>query len=84
MGICQFMKTVYRKYFYEKISKHSNLPHYDVCPVPKEKYTIKGYPLDAHMFRRIISPGEYRLNAFLIQNKIAVSGLLIYGSVLEK
>lgn len=29
------MKTVYKKYFYDKIKDYSNMPHYETCPLPK-------------------------------------------------
>ena len=40
VGICSFMKTIYKKYFYEKIKDYSNLPHYDTCPLEQVTKTI--------------------------------------------
>lgn len=86
-GACSFMKTIYKKHFYDEISKYSNLPHYDTCPVPAGKYEIKEYPFDVKSFayfRSLAKPGSYRLQLFLIQNDVAVCGNIIYGHVTEK
>lgn len=87
MKVCSYMKTIYKKYFYDEISKYSNLPHYDTCPVPKGEYEIEEYPFDMKTFKHFesfIEPGTYRLQLFLIQNDVAVSGVLFYGNVTEK
>lgn len=81
------MRTIYKRYFYEKIAEHSNLPHFDTCPVPAGQYEIKEYPLDMDTFKRLkhlLKPGQYRLQQFLIQNDVAVSGVLFFGRVIEK
>ncbi|XP_055298801.1 uncharacterized protein LOC129566679 [Sitodiplosis mosellana] len=86
-GTCAFMKTIYKKYFYDEISKYSNLPSYDVCPVPQGKYEIKGYPIDMNKFEHLKSfaqPGSYRLDWFMIKDDVAVYGVSIYGQIAEK
>lgn len=87
IGTCDFMQSMYKKYFYEEISKYSNLPSPDTCPVLAGQYDIKQYPFDmkkfAH-FKRIIKPGSYRMHWFLVKDDVAVCGLLIYGRVTEK
>lgn len=81
---CTFMKTIYKKYFYETVSKYSNLPHFNECPVPHGSFTMKSYPFDLNVFRTQLHPGNYRLNLFLVHHKVAVSGVLAYGSITEK
>lgn len=84
---CDFMKTIYKKYFYEEISKYSNLPSYDVCPIPKGQYEIKEYPMDMKKFEHVKSmakPGSYRLDWFMIKNDVAVCGVHVFGRITEK
>lgn len=81
------MKTIYKEYFYEEISKYSNLPHYDTCPIPKGQYDIKEYPFNLKTFAQyklFIEPGNYRVQMFLVKDGIAVTGVLFYGSVTLK
>lgn len=87
LPMCMFMKTIYKRFFYEEISQYSNLPHYDVCPVPAGSYDIKQYPFNMNKFERVeeaLGAGSYRMNCFLIHNDVAVSGSLFYGSITEK
>lgn len=84
VGVCNFMKTIYKKYFYETIKDYSNLPHYDKCPVTKEKYVIKEYPFDASKFKHMAKPGFYRIEAFVINGDEAKAGVHLCGSVEEK
>lgn len=81
------MKTIYKKFFYDDISKYSNLPNYDACPIPKGKYEIKDYSLDLKKFKHLKSmakPGSYRFDWFMIKNDVAVCGVHIFGRVTEK
>lgn len=81
------MKTIYKNFFYDDISKYSNLPKYDVCPIPQNQYEIKGYPLDMAKFKgfkSMVKPGSYRLDIFIIKDDIAIYGVSIYGRITEK
>jgi Protein of unknown function (DUF1091) len=31
--VCEFLKTTYKKHFYERIKDTTNFPHFDTCPV---------------------------------------------------
>lgn len=77
VGVCTFLKTVYRKHFYEKAKDFSNLPHYDKCPLPAEKYWVKDYPFDANSFKNMARPGHYRIDAYVILGREARAGLQI-------
>lgn len=86
IGICNFMRTIYKRYFYEQMSEYSNLPHFDTCPVPGGQYEIKQFPFDMETFKRykqLIEPGSYRLQNFLVHKNVAVSGIQFYGRVVE-
>lgn len=81
------MRMIYKRYFYEELSKHSNLPHFDTCPLPAGQYEIKEYQLDMAKFkgfRYLFAPGQYRLQQFLIENDVTVTGILFYGRIVEK
>lgn len=81
------MKSIYKIYFYEKISKYSNLPHYDVCPVPSGNYYIKDFLFDMKMFKKFednLGVGSYRVDVFLVHIDVTVCGNLFYGSMTEK
>lgn len=47
----------------------------------QEKYWIKDYPFDANNFKKIAKIGCYRIEAFLLNDGIAKSGIFIYGCV---
>lgn len=81
--MCMFLKTIYKKYFYDKIKDFSNLPHYDTCPLNPEKYFVKDYPFDADNFKQMLKPGFYRVEVFLLQNSDAKTGFHMFGSVTE-
>lgn len=83
VGFCAFLKTVYKKYFYEKVKEHSNLPHYDTCPLTPQKYWVKDYPFDANNLRALLKPGFYRAEAFLLHDSVAKTGFHLFGSVTE-
>lgn len=80
-GVCEFLKNVYKKYFFENIRKYSNLPHYDQCPLQKNHYFVKDYPMDANTFRRLTQPGDYRLEVTLVENNKVLAGITFYVSV---
>lgn len=80
------MNTFYKKYFYAKISKYSNLPHYDQCPVARDNYFVKDYPMDLDVFRPFIQPGVYRADMMLLRedSDVFLAGMRIYVTVAEK
>ena len=83
------MTTIYKKYFYDEISKYSNLPSYDACPVPKGQYDIKGYPLQMDKFqdsplKSFVKPGSYRLDVCMVKDDVAKHCVSIYGRITEK
>lgn len=89
ISTCSFMTTIYKKYFYDEISKYSNLPSYDACPVPKGQYDIRDYPLEMDKFRdspltSLVKPGNFRLNVFMVKDDVAQYGISIYGRITEK
>ncbi|XP_058979114.1 uncharacterized protein LOC131802711 [Musca domestica] len=68
-GICEVMQTHYKKFFYESLKEHCNAPDPDVCPVTKEKYEVKDYPLDSSKFQNYLRPGFYRVVATVLHNE---------------
>lgn len=87
IGACDFMKTIYKKHFYEEISKYSNLPDPDTCPIPKSQYEIKQYPFDLKKLehlKKLAKPGSYLVKFYIVKDDAPVCGALIYGRVTER
>lgn len=87
LGVCNFMKSMYKMYFHEEMSKCSNLPSPETCPVPAGQYDIKQCPFDMKKFghyKKLVRPGKYRLQSFLIKDDVAVCGIFFYGHVNER
>lgn len=78
------MKSIYKNYIYDELSKHSNLPSPEACPFPKGQYEIKQYTFDMKkyaQFKSLTRPGSYRLQTFILKDDVAVCGALIYGRI---
>lgn len=74
-------------FFYDEISKYSNLPKYDACPVPQVQYEIRGYPFDMQKHDKVKSfaqLGSYRLDIFMVKDDVAVYGVCVYGRITKK
>ncbi|XP_017005011.2 uncharacterized protein [Drosophila takahashii] len=59
--VCDFMESYYKDFFYERIKDYSNAPHPGNCPLPKEHYRLEDYPLDVHVLKKLMTPGQYRI-----------------------
>jgi len=59
--LCDFMKTYYKDFFYQRIKEYSNAPHPNTCPLPKEQYRLEDYPLDVRVLKKLMTPGHYRI-----------------------
>ncbi|XP_017039751.1 uncharacterized protein LOC108087082 [Drosophila ficusphila] len=65
MPICDFMKSVYKEYFYKRIKDYSNAPHPNNCPIPAEDYSMDDFPLDVHLLKKLMLPGHYAIKFYL-------------------
>lgn len=68
-GVCEVMQNQYKKYFYDTLKEHCNAPDPDKCPVTKEKYEVKDYPLDSSKFQKYLKPGFYHIVTTLYHNE---------------
>ncbi|XP_037721511.1 uncharacterized protein LOC119554596 [Drosophila subpulchrella] len=59
--LCDFMKTYYKDFFYQRIKEYSNAPRPSTCPLPKEHYRLEDYPLDVRVLKKLMTPGHYRI-----------------------
>ncbi|KAI9580050.1 hypothetical protein GQX74_000838 [Glossina fuscipes] len=82
-GICELMQKQYKNYFYESLKEHANAPDPDACPIVKETYVIKDYPLDSSKMQKFLRPGYYRIEGFLYHNDQDVLKYSIYAHVDE-
>ncbi|XP_060646727.1 uncharacterized protein LOC132784864 [Drosophila nasuta] len=60
-GVCEFMSTYYKRFFYEKLKNYSNAPHPDTCPLPPEHYHLKDYPYETPKIKKMMRNGYYRM-----------------------
>lgn len=82
-GICELMQKQYKNYFYESLKEHANAPDPDACPIVKETYIIKDYPLDSSKIQKFLRPGYYRIEGSLYHNDQEVLKYSIYAHVDE-
>lgn len=83
-GVCHFMQTYYKKWFYESLKKYSNAPHYEKCPLTPEKYIINNYPYNSDAFKKFYTPGFYRIESTLMHDDIIELDYNYYGRVEAK
>ncbi|KAJ6637033.1 hypothetical protein Bhyg_09759 [Pseudolycoriella hygida] len=83
IGVCAFMKTIYKKYFYTSMKDCSNVPSPDICPLEKEKYAMQ-CEFDAKVFHKVARPGFYIVKANLMNDEEIKTGIVIRGSVTKK
>lgn len=62
VGFCKFMKT--DKYMWQDFVKSSDLPEGQYCPMPRGKYTIKAYSIDADKLPQVLNTGLYTLKVW--------------------
>uniref|UniRef100_A0A1A9X1L9 Uncharacterized protein n=1 Tax=Glossina brevipalpis TaxID=37001 RepID=A0A1A9X1L9_9MUSC len=82
-GICELMQKQYKNYFYESLKEHANAPDPDACPIVKETYIVKDYPLDSSKIQKFLRPGYYRIEGFLYHNDVDVLKYSVYAHVDE-
>ncbi|XP_039491296.1 uncharacterized protein LOC120451559 [Drosophila santomea] len=70
--LCDFMKSYYKDLFYERIKDYSNAPHPSKCPLPKERYLLRDYPLNVKLLKKLMSPGFYRIKYTLKNEEIKI------------
>ncbi|KAH8247671.1 hypothetical protein KR038_007764 [Drosophila bunnanda] len=69
LGLCDVMKTYYKEFFYEKLKEYSNAPHPNTCPLPPDHYELEDFPLDVHLFKKLLLPGYYRIVSRLLHEE---------------
>ncbi|XP_004530121.1 uncharacterized protein LOC101461278 [Ceratitis capitata] len=84
MGVCDFMKFYYRMYIYESLVKYSNAPSPYVCPVVKDNYIVKDYPLISDKFKKFLRPGYHQIEASLYNGDEEKMKYIIEGHVVEE
>lgn len=84
--VCEFMETIYKKYIHPKISKCSNLPDPDVCPVPSGQYEINNCPADMGEFDQMgdnLGPGNYTAALILAKGDQNLGYITLYSSIVK-
>ncbi|XP_016959729.1 uncharacterized protein LOC108031040 [Drosophila biarmipes] len=62
IGVCSFLNTYYKEFFYERLEEYSNAPVPSTCPLPEgAHYHLKDYPLDVTLLKTLLKPGHYRI-----------------------
>ncbi|XP_055526968.1 uncharacterized protein LOC129719600 [Wyeomyia smithii] len=72
--LCEFLKSIYRMYFYEDLKDISNFPHYDTCPLPVADYWFKDYAFEGESYQAFMSDGRYKLECYLMQEGVIAGG----------
>ncbi|XP_011181953.2 uncharacterized protein LOC105211943 [Zeugodacus cucurbitae] len=84
MRVCDFMLFFYRMYIYESLVKYSNAPSPYVCPVVKNTYVIKEYPIVSDKFKQYLHPGYYQVEVSLWHKDVEKLNYIIEGHVEEE
>lgn len=80
--LCEYMKTIYRMYFYENIKDISNFPHYDECPlVAPKQYWIKDYLFEGEGYKAFTRDGHFKMAIYLTKDGANVAGGVITMTV---
>ncbi|XP_039443313.1 uncharacterized protein LOC120423532 [Culex pipiens pallens] len=73
--LCEYMKTIYRMYFYESVKDISNFPHFDECPLPGQKeYWIKEYLFEGEGYKAFTRDGHFKIEFYLTKDGANVAG----------
>ncbi|XP_018786739.1 PREDICTED: uncharacterized protein LOC108967641 [Bactrocera latifrons] len=84
LRVCDFMKFYYRLYIYELLAKYANAPSPFDCPVVKNTYILKEYPLVSKNFNQFLQPGYYQLEVSLFHENDEKIKYIIEGHVEEE
>uniref|UniRef100_A0A182QYE9 Uncharacterized protein n=1 Tax=Anopheles farauti TaxID=69004 RepID=A0A182QYE9_9DIPT len=82
--LCEWMRTIYKTYFYEELEKVSNFPHYDTCPLPVAEYTVTDYVFDAEPYSEMMSEGRWKTEMMLTKDGNVCSGIVMITTVKPK
>ncbi|XP_037030978.1 uncharacterized protein LOC119070649 [Bradysia coprophila] len=83
LGVCTFMKTVYKVYLFPILKECSNLPDPETCPITKAKYHAK-CELDVVVAQSFAKKGFYKIYADLYNDGHHETGIVLRGSVHDK
>ncbi|XP_037930358.1 uncharacterized protein LOC119686461 [Teleopsis dalmanni] len=64
-GICDFLKSHYKNFFYDSLKNYSNAPTPETCPLPKQKYQLNNYPLKESKIMKFMKPGLYDIKCII-------------------
>uniref|UniRef100_A0A182N739 Uncharacterized protein n=1 Tax=Anopheles dirus TaxID=7168 RepID=A0A182N739_9DIPT len=82
--LCEWMRTIYKTYFYEELEKVSNFPHYDTCPLPEAEYVVTDYVFDAEPYSEMMSEGRWKIEMMLTKDGNVCSGIVMVTTVKPK
>lgn len=85
LDACQFMQTIYKEYIHPKVSKCSNLPDPEVCPIPSGKYDIN-CSSDMGEFDEVagsLGVGNYSTALSLMNDGEPVDVIRIFSSIVK-
>uniref|UniRef100_A0A182VM56 Uncharacterized protein n=1 Tax=Anopheles merus TaxID=30066 RepID=A0A182VM56_ANOME len=82
--LCEWMRTIYKTYFYEELAKVSNFPHYDTCPLPVANYVMENYVLDTEPYSEMMSEGRWKMEMMLMKGDSVCSGISVLNTVKPK
>ncbi|XP_052890902.1 uncharacterized protein LOC128299087 [Anopheles moucheti] len=82
--LCDWMRTVYKTYFYDELAKVSNFPHYDTCPLPVGEYVVENYVLDTEPYSEMMSEGRWKAEMMLMKDDKICSGIVMMTTVKPK
>ncbi|XP_049278557.1 uncharacterized protein LOC125761456 [Anopheles funestus] len=83
-SLCDWMRTIYKAYFYEELAKVSNFPHYDTCPLPVAEYVVENYVLDTEPYSEMMSEGRWKMEMMLMKDGQVCSGMVMMTTVKPK
>ncbi|XP_058812950.1 uncharacterized protein LOC131677245 [Topomyia yanbarensis] len=79
--VCDYMKTIYRMYFYDGLKDVSNFPHYETCPLVPAEYWFKDYIFEGEDFAVFLREGRFKLECYLTKEGESLAGCISTSTV---
>ncbi|ETN62535.1 hypothetical protein AND_005772 [Anopheles darlingi] len=79
--LCDWMRTIYKTYFYDELKAVSNMPTPETCPLPVAEYWMKDYVFDVEPYQEMMTEGRWKTEMMLMKGEKACSGIVLWSTV---
>ncbi|XP_035777328.1 uncharacterized protein LOC118458696 [Anopheles albimanus] len=79
--LCDWMRTMYKTYFYDELKPVSNMPPPETCPLPVADYWMKDYVFDAEPYQEMMTEGRWKTEMMLLKGDEVCAGIIMLSTV---